>query len=180
MIDIETPRLILRLVPLAGLAATESRDIAAAKQLIGQSLTEEWFADSWVSGLRLQQWKDDPRYAPWSIRSIILKDNGMVTGYINCHDQPRLFEHEGRTGLMIELGYEVFSPWRRSGIATEAFNAMAGFARHAGVRWVRLSISPDNAPSLGMAKKLGARMIGSQIDEIDGPEDVYLLQIQET
>ncbi len=177
MIDIETSRLILRLVPLAGLAATENRDLAAARQLIGPSITDEWFEDSWVAGLRLEQWKEDPNFAPWSIRAITLKDSGSVVGYINCHDQPRPFEHNGQHGLMVEQGYSIFTPWRRRGFATETFNAMADFARSAGVRWVRLSISPENDPSLAMAKKMGAKKIGSQMDEIDGPEDVFLLEL---
>jgi [ribosomal protein S5]-alanine N-acetyltransferase len=179
VIDIETPRLILRLVPLAGLAATESKDIEAACRHIGPDLNPDWFDNAWVAGLRLQQWKDDPGYAAWSIRAMILKATGEIVGGINCHDMPRPFEHMGASGLMIELGYDVFTPWRRQGIATEAFQAMSAFAATAGVRWVRLSISPDNRPSLELAKKLGASKIGTQIDDIDGPEDVYLVALQD-
>ena len=36
-----------------------------------------------------------------------------------------------------------------------------------------VSISPDNLPSLGLAAKLGFRKIGSHIDELDGPEDIF-------
>ena len=177
MNDIETARLVVRLVPLAGLAATENKDIKSAKLLIGATLTAEWFENAFWAGLRLRQWQDDPRYAPWSIRAIILKDIGTIVGSINCHDQPQPFEHAGETGLMIELGYTIFTPWRRCGIAAETFAGMADFARHANVRWVRLSVSPENAASLALAKKMGANKIGSQIDDIDGPEDVFLLEL---
>ena len=78
---------------------------------------------------------------------------------------------------MIEAGYTVFKPWRRRGIAAEATLGLANFAREFGVRWIRLSISPENVPSLGLARKMGAYKIGSQIDDIDGPEDIYLLDI---
>ena len=36
-----------------------------------------------------------------------------------------------------------------------------------------LSISPENAPSLALAEKLGFRKIGSKIDEEDGPEEIW-------
>ena len=177
MIDLETPRLILRLVPLAGLAATENRDVATAKQLIGPSLTGEWFENALWAGLRLRQWKDDPHYAPWSIRAIILKDTGTIVGSINCHDRPQSYGHNGQNGQMVELGYTIFTPWRRRGIATEAFTALANFARTSGVHWIRLSVSPENVPSLELAKKMGASKIGSQNDDTNGPEDVFLLEL---
>ncbi len=137
----------------------------------------EWFEDAWVFDLRLNQWKDDPAYAPWSIRAMVLKETGEVVGTINCHEKPQAFEHGGEEGLMIEMGYSVFEAHRRHGIAHEAILGLAGFARAEGVRWVRLSISPNNEASLALARKLKAEKIGSQIDEIDGPEDVYLFEV---
>jgi ribosomal-protein-alanine N-acetyltransferase len=177
VIDIETPRLLLRLVPLAGLAATAARDAGACSRLIAQQLPDEWFDEAWVFDLRLQQWKDDPAYAPWSIRAIVIKETGDIVGSINCHDRPRPFEHDGKTGTVVEMGYTVFERWRRRGIAFDAIQGMAAYARRDGVRWARLSISPANEASLALAKKLGAVKIGSQIDDIDGPEDVYLFDL---
>ena len=177
MIDIETDRLMLRLVPLAGLAATAAKDAEACRRLIGRNLPSEWFEHAWVYEMRLNQWKDDPDYAPWSIRSIILKDTGDVVGSINCHDKPQAFEHEGESGQMIEMGYSIFEPYRRQGIAHEAILGLAGVARAKGVRFLRLSISPDNQASQALAKKLGAEKIGTQIDDIDGLEEVFLARL---
>lgn len=175
MNEIETDRLILRLVPLAGLAATVAEDRPACRRLIAADLPEEWFAEAWVAALRLDQWREDPRYAPWSIRAMILKETGQAVGNINFHGRPEPFSHQGETGTAVEMGYTVFAPWRRRGLAAEAVTALSGFAHGQGARWVRLSISPGNAASLALARRLGARRIGSQVDEIDGPEDVYLL-----
>jgi RimJ/RimL family protein N-acetyltransferase len=74
----------------------------------------------------------------------------------------------------VELGYSLLEPWRRRGIATEAIEAVMHWAReeHRVQRFV-LSISPDNVPSLGLAAKLGFRKIGSHVDELDGPEDIF-------
>lgn len=176
MIDIETPRLLLRLVPLAGLAATAAGDRDACRRLIGRKLSEEWFEDGWVYDMRLKQWKEDPDYAPWSIRAIALKDTGEIIGNINCHDKPAHFEHGGRSGSIVEMGYTIFPAHRRMGHAYEAILGLTDFAARCGVNWIRLSISPQNEASLALAHKLGAAKIGSQIDEIDGPEDIYLFE----
>lgn len=177
MIDIETDRLMLRLVPLAGLAATAAKDEKACHRLIGRNLPAAWFEDAWVFDMRLNQWKGDPDYAPWSIRAIILKETGEVAGSMNCHDKPQAFEHEGEAGLMIEMGYSIFEPFRRRGIASEAIQGLADVARAKGVRFLRLSISPGNEASQALAKKLGAVKIGTQIDDIDGLEEVFLARL---
>jgi RimJ/RimL family protein N-acetyltransferase len=53
--------------------------------------------------------------------------------------------------------------------------ALMEWARERGARHFIFSIAPGNAASRGLALKLGARKIGVQIDEEDGPEDVFLL-----
>lgn len=177
MIDIETPRLTLRLVPLAGLVATVGKDMPACRRMIGTQLTEDWFEDSWVADLRLKQWKADPGYAPWSIRAICLRSSGTVIGHMNAHAVPELHTQDGESGSLVEIGYTIFAPWRRQGYAYEMVCGYAQFASTRGLRWLRLSIAPGNEASLALARKLGVRMIGSQIDEIDGPEDIYLLDL---
>jgi RimJ/RimL family protein N-acetyltransferase len=177
VIDIETGRLTLRLVPLAGLVATAGKDLPACRRLIGTQLTDEWFEDSWVAGLRLKQWKADPGYAPWSIRAICLRSSGTVIGHMNAHASPELYKQDGDSGSLVEIGYTIFAPWRRQGYAHEMVRGYGQFASNRGLRWLRLSISPGNLASLALARKLGARMIDSQIDEIDGPEDIYLIDL---
>ena len=176
MTGIETPRLILRLVPLEGLEATAHKDTEAARRIIG-NVPDCWFDEAWVSEMRFNQWHADPAYGPWSIRAITLKATGEIVGNMNCHAKPMLFEYHGERGQAVEMGYTVFEPWRRQGIAFEAVKAIMDWAAFQGVRWVILSISPENAASLALARKLGAQQIGSQIDEHDGPEDIYLTAI---
>lgn len=176
MIDIETERLVLRLVPLEGLAATAAKDKEATRQILGP-VPDDWFAEAWVSELRYNQLLADPAYGPWSIRAIMLKSSREIAGNMNCHAQPMLFEYNGERGPAIEIGYTIFEPWRRQGIAHEAVQGLLAWAAPQGVRWVVLSIAPGNGPSLALARKLGARQIGSQIDELDGPEDIYLIAI---
>jgi [ribosomal protein S5]-alanine N-acetyltransferase len=174
VIHIETDRLILRTVPLAALASTAAGHVKPTKALVGEHLTEAWFEDSWVYQMRYDQWIADPSYAPWSVRAIASKETGDIVGNMNCHHKPMPFVLDGREFLAVEMGYTVFEPWRRQGIAFEAVRAFTAWAKTQGVAGIILSISPENNPSLALARKLGAQKIGSQIDEKDGPEDIYL------
>ncbi len=178
MTGIETSRLILRLVPLTGLAATAAKDRPAARRIIGMELPEAWFDEAWVSELRLKQWTEDPSYGPWSVRAIGLKDTGQIIGNMNCHHAPMPFMIAGEAMLAVEMGYTIFEPWRRRGFVTEAIQGFTKWAMAQGVQALVLSISPDNAASLSLAAKLGGEKIGSQVDEIDGPEDIYLVRMR--
>src|SRR3972149_5968385 len=65
-------------------------------------------------------------------------------------------------------------PCRRRGYALEAAQGLMDWAaREHGVRLFRLSIAPDNAPSLAMAAKMGFRQVGEQMDDEDGLELVF-------
>jgi ribosomal-protein-alanine N-acetyltransferase len=177
--DIVSPRLVMRLVPLAGLQATSEGDREASRRLIGEGLTDEWFDNGWIAAQRLKQWTEDPTYAPWSIRAILLRTTGEVVGSFNCHHGPMDFRIDDGTCVAVEVGYTVFAAYRRRGIGREAVTAYADWAAGLGVDAFVLSISPENEPSLGLAQALGARKIGSQIDEIDGPEDIFFLPLKD-
>ena len=177
MIDIQTERLNLRLVPLTGLAATAAKDRAAARRIIGKKLPEVWFEEAWVSELRLKQWTGDPAYGPWSIRAIGLKETGEIVGNMNCHHVPMPFVLRGETVTAVELGYTIFEPWRRRGFALEAIRGFTGWAAARGLQAIILSVAPENTASLELAAKLGAEKIGLKADEVDGPEDIYFAPI---
>jgi RimJ/RimL family protein N-acetyltransferase len=118
--------------------------------------------------LRLSEIRGDPATARWFARGIVLPagEERPLAGHIGFHGPPR----DGT----LELGYTVFEPWRRRGIATEAAGAMMDWGRreHAITRY-RLSVSPDNAPSLAMAQRLGFVQTGEQWDDEDGLEYVF-------
>jgi RimJ/RimL family protein N-acetyltransferase len=176
--DIVTERLILRTVPLAGLRATADGDRDTAARLIGRRLPEEWFADAWVHGLRFAQWSADPGYGPWSIRAIAEKSTGQIVGNMNCHHSPMPFVLDGETLLAVEAGYTIFTDWRRRGYAAEMLAGFIAWAKSQGVAGLVLSIAPGNLASRALAARFGARQIGSQIDETDGPEDIFFVRFQ--
>ncbi len=177
MTDIQTERLNLRLVPLTGLAATAAKDRAAARRIIGEKLPDVWFDEAWVSELRLKQWTDDPGYGPWSIRAVGLRHTGEIIGNMNCHHVPMPFMLHGESTIAVELGYTIFEPWRRRGFALEAIRGFATWAFTQGVQAFVLSVAPDNTASLELAGKLGAKKIGSKVDKVNGPEDIYFARI---
>jgi RimJ/RimL family protein N-acetyltransferase len=43
-----------------------------------------------------------------------------------------------------------------------------------------VSISPNNIPSLRLAKSLGFERVGSHIDEVDGLEDIFRITYRPT
>ena len=164
-------------MPLAALASTAAGNINATQKLISEKLPEDWFEDSWVYKLRYDQWLADPTYAPWSVRAIASKETGEIVGGMNCHHKPMPFIHSGKESLATEMGYTIFEPYRRQGIAYEAIMAFIAWAKTQGLESVILSIQPSNVASLALALKLGATQIGSHIDEKDGLEDIYLFDI---
>jgi RimJ/RimL family protein N-acetyltransferase len=117
---------------------------------------------------------EEPDYRPWAIRAIALRETGEAVGYVNFHGCPAHHEMAGRDACA-EFGYTIFEKYRRRGYVEEAVRALMDWAKQRGARHFIFSVAPDNAASHGLAAKLGARKIGVQIDEEDGPEDVLLL-----
>lgn len=172
--DILTDRLILRLIPYAALMATEAGDIAEATRLLHLDLPNDWIEVAPLARRRLPQLLEEPGYRPWAVRAIALRATGEAVGYINFHEAPAHHEMAGREACA-EFGYTIFAKYRRQGYVEEAVRALMAWARTRGARHFIFSIAPDNTASQGLAAKLGARKIGVQIDEEDGPEDVLLL-----
>lgn len=157
---IETPR--LRLVPFTRdhMASLLGRDGGGPFEF---AVPEGWAEEeSWLLGIRLDDVERDPSVTPWLIRAI-LRDGEMI-GHAGFHSPP---DERG----MVEIGYSVFEPHRRQGVAYEAAVALLRWAGdQPGVRVFRASVSPGNAPSLALVAKLGFVQTGVQWDERDGEE----------
>jgi ribosomal-protein-alanine N-acetyltransferase len=166
----------LDLVPLTPpvLQALLTGDFSTAGRLLGAAVPVELDIPRDAMALRLSQLEDDPGLQPWLMRAMVLREEGIVVGDIGFHAAPG---HECLAALApggAELGIGVAPAWRRQGMAFEASEALMHWAwTNHGVRHFVVSISPENGPSLGLAAKLGFRKIGSQMDEIDGPEDIF-------
>jgi [ribosomal protein S5]-alanine N-acetyltransferase len=111
----------------------------------------------------------DPDAAPYLLRLAVLRVEGIVIGSAGFHDRP---DQDG----MIEIGLGVEPTYRGRGYAQEMLLGMWGWVVDTpGVRTLRYTVSPDNEPSQAIIRKLGFAYCGQQIDEVDGPEDIFEL-----
>lgn len=166
----------LDLIPLtpAVLRAVLAGNQSEAGELLGISTPASWLIPRYAMELRLSQLEANPSLQPWLVKAISLREQRILVGDIGFHTAPGAEYLAELSPGGVEFGYGVLEPWRRRGIALEASETLMRWAREVHqVRRFVLSISPDNLPSLGMAAKLGFRKIGSQIDELDGPEDIF-------
>ena len=109
----------------------------------------------------------DPSVNVWLLRVIVLRKSGEVIGSVSFHDAP---DPAG----MIEVGITVHPDFRGRGYAQEALVGMWRWVvGQPGVRTLRYTVSPENHASVHIVEGFGFARVGRQIDEIDGPEDIY-------
>jgi ribosomal-protein-alanine N-acetyltransferase len=172
---IQSEQLDLHPISPAVLRALLAGNSCGAGELLGITAPADWDIPSCAIELRLSQLEADPGLQPWLLRAICLRGGPrLLVGHIGFHTAPGAEYLAQLSPGGVEFGFGVLEPWRRKGIATEASEALMRWAReeHQVQRFV-LSISPDNAASLGLAAKLGFQKIGSHLDELDGPEDIF-------
>ena len=81
---------------------------------------------------------------------------------------------------MIEIGFGVDGKFQNLGYGQEILHGMWGWVvGDPKVKTLRYTVSPNNLVSVHIIKKLGFNLIGQQIDEEDGPEDIYELSVEE-
>jgi RimJ/RimL family protein N-acetyltransferase len=170
---IETPRLALRILPHAALAALGAGDLAGASRIAGCDLGGFPAEERGIADLRHRDLAEDPEYLPWSLRTIQLKPALTFVGHFNFHTRPDPSYLRDLAPGGVEFGYFILPAYRRRGFAEEAAQRMMHWAnRSQGVTCFVVSISPRNAPSVAMARKLGFGKIGSHVDEEDGYEEI--------
>ena len=122
--------------------------------------------DRHVLGLRKRQISEGDDYR-WLLRAVVTRSHPTMVGRVGFHGPP---DADG----IVEIGYRIDSAFRRRGFGFEcAARLIEAAERLQAVTAVRASIAPENEPSLRIAKRLGFRRIGEQMDEIDGLELVF-------
>jgi len=116
---------------------------------------------------RVPQVKADPSSNKWFVRLIVLKEKREIIGSASFHGVP---DENG----MIEIGLGIEPEFHNRGFAKEALMAMWSWAiDQPGVKSFRYTVSPDNAPSIKVIEYFGFPFTGVQIDQEDGPENIY-------
>lgn len=173
--DIITPRLVLRLIPEEVMAACLSHQLEQAVRLFGTEIPAEMLED--MSGLEYgrKQLEADSAYLPWSARAMVSKAEDIVVGMIRFHSLPNPEYLQQYVPDAVEFGYEVFSRYQRQGYAREAAGAVMVWAEtNFNIQHFIASVSPDNEASLKLISSFGFDKIDEVMDEVDGPEYVFL------
>ena len=166
--DIVTARLRLELLDTGTIRALLRGHRDEAERVQGVSLSDELVAslDDHFLTTQLGRLEASPQSRAWCARLIRLRDGGEAIGHCGFHGPPHLV---GRA----EIGYSVLSARRGRGYATEAAAALVAWAHAQGETTVFASVSPANAASLAVVRRVGFRQTGTQVDEVDGEELVF-------
>ena len=157
---IVTPRLELHhLSAQAIIDLLEKQDDVAA--IAGRGFTnphQNLVKESGPLAWRVPQVKVDPSVNKWFVRLI---------GSTSFHGVP---DAEG----MMEIGLGIEEAFRNQGYAREALAGMWKWvSSFPEVKTLRYTVSPENLPSIAVINYFGFEYKGQQMDEIDGPENIY-------
>jgi RimJ/RimL family protein N-acetyltransferase len=172
---IGTTRLELHHVPVAGLISLfeEKNDSLA---IAGRSFTNphrNLIEDSGPLAWRVPQVKADPSANKWFVRFIVLRESSEIIGSTSFHGVP------DEAGMM-EIGIGIEEKFWGKGYATEALLGMWRWVvTHPEVKILRYTVSPTNTASVKIIEKFAFHHQGQQMDEIDGPEDIYEMSVEE-
>ena len=109
----------------------------------------------------------DPDLNKWFIRWIVEKTSMEIVGSISFHGPP---DESG----MIEVGLGIAEEKQGLGYAKEALLAFWSWAlEQENVKIFRYTVSPENFASIAVIKFFEFDYLGQQIDEEDGPEDIF-------
>lgn len=172
---IETARLELHHIPVAGMISLfeEKSDLLA---ISGRDITnphQNLIHNSGPLGWRVPQVKADPSSNKWFVRFIVLSESREIIGSTSFHGVP------DDVGMM-EIGIGIEEKFWGNGFATEALLGMWRWVcNEPNVKTLRYTVSPSNTPSVRIIQKFGFHHLGQQMDEIDGPEDIYEMSVSE-
>lgn len=174
---IYSPRLELIALSPDFLSVSLRGDLESASRLIELFIPPDWLEAKWLMEIRLAKMRANPALEPWLLRAIGLRETRTMIGFIGFHTQPGAEYLNSYAPDSVEFGYTIFPEYRKKGYASEASQALMDWAaREHGVMRFVVSISPENEPSLRIARKFGFRKVGTVTDPEDGVEDVFLLE----
>lgn len=168
--SIETSRLRLELLCLEVLELLRAQKVEEASRVQGFEFTREFLAS--INEVFLTRQLDGLRKRPltpgWFVRAIIRNADGSVIGHCGFHGAP---DDIGRA----EVGYIIYSPYRRCGYATESVEGLVEWARSQGSHKVFVTVATSNTASLGVIRKLG--FTRSSAAEESNNRDEYVFQL---
>ncbi|KAF8856079.1 hypothetical protein BDZ45DRAFT_482517 [Acephala macrosclerotiorum] len=175
--------------PLPVLEALEAGNLSLASSL-AQAASLPPLPDFLISGANRGIWRrrldlvdGDPVQFGWVSRLIVYEDVhsieegkeggkvGVLVGRIGFHGKP---DERG----MVEVGYEISPEHRKKGHAKAAVGIMVEIARGVeGVKVFKASVAPANEPSRRVVKSVGMELVGREVHERRGLEDIFEMDV---
>ncbi len=122
---------------------------------------------------RITQVLENPDSAKYLLRVAVLKKDPIIIATAGFHSLPN-------ENGMIEIGFGVDNKFQNSGYGQEILRGMWDWViNDPNVKTLRYTVSPKNLPSVHIINKFKFKLIGQQIDDEDGPEDIYELPVEE-
>ena len=116
---------------------------------------------------RINQVRKNPEAAKYLLRVAVLKQHMVVVGSAGFHTLP---DENG----MIEIGFGVDPAFQNKGYGKQILHGMWGWVvNEPRVKTLRYTVSPENLISQHIIKKLRFDLVGEQMDEEDGLEQIY-------
>jgi ribosomal-protein-alanine N-acetyltransferase len=173
-----SPRLELVALSAEFLEASLAGERRRMEALLGARVPDDWPEES-NARLFLTKLREQPSWAPWMARALVLRSEQRMIGHAGFHSPPTPAYLTEYLPGGIELGYTVFARDRRRGYAREAVVALMEFARAEAPALTGFvaSIAPTNQPSLALVRGLGFEKVGEYDDPEDGLEHVYALRL---
>lgn len=154
----------LRILP-GGAACLEAEAQGSLGETLGANIPASWPPDLYDEIARrfsLEHLQKDPENSAWwSPWYLVTRDEGLVVGIIGFKGPP--------ASGTVEIGYSVVTSHQRRGYATEACEALVGWALAKGVTRVQAQTLPRLLASIRVLEKAGFRFVGA------GSEDGAIL-----
>jgi len=138
----------------------------------------DWLAQTHFIEVRQGQYRAEPGYESWGAWAIVKRDTREMIGHIGFHTTPNAEYLRPYVADAVEFGFSVYPEYRSQGFATEASRGLIAWAaREKHQRRFVVSISPANDHSQAIARKLDFVRIAQWEDDVDGTEEVFLLEV---
>lgn len=148
-------------------------DLAAAQGLAPVTLSP-WLISEHPRSVwqrRAAQVVQTPKDLAWVTGVLFDDEVGQSVGAGGFHAAP---DQHG----MVEAGYGVDPQFQRRGYARATLQSLIARAQaEPAVRVFRLTIAPDNEPSLALARQFPFVEVGEQWDDEDGLETIYEMPV---
>ena len=145
----------------------------------GVRLSGDWDIEHGAAiNFRITQLRSMPELQQWLVHAIVRRSDRQMVGIVGFHGAPGLHSLGAEVPDALEIGYNVFNPFRRQGYATCAAAALIQWAHsERGVNYFVAAINHENVASQKVAAKVGFRFFRDFDPNDPDREDIYVMRL---